>query len=213
MTITTRQLLSHLGGIRHYSKDYIKKQKSKDNLPEKKSVTTEGNDKKNAKDSKAEKNVDNVQKASQLDRKSKDPASDMSVNKDYKKMTDAEKKGDERLKEFYMEGSDMDIKRALDIFKGDPLVHKPGEYYYELFIGVLLTRMCVTHHNLFIPFKPELCVSITPFKPELSMYIFNVKPELSVSIIPIKPELSMFIVPLKQELSLSTTPFTTRKHK
>ncbi|XP_072020837.1 LOW QUALITY PROTEIN: serine beta-lactamase-like protein LACTB, mitochondrial [Amphiura filiformis] len=133
--ITTRQLLSHLSGIRHYSKDYIKKQsKSKDNEPEKKPGTTKEDDKKTTKgkDAKIGKNAENVLKSITIGSEiqvTKDETSDMTINKDYKKMTDGERKGDERFKEFYGDGNYSDVMRAIDIFKDDPLVHKPGSKF------------------------------------------------------------------------------------
>ena len=108
--ITTRQLLSHISGVRHYSRDYIKsnnhqksttkQDKNESNLETKSKITTESTGKKK---------------------------SDETSNKSDNKMADAEKRGDESLKEFYVAGNCDSVVKALDIFKDDPLVHSPGK--------------------------------------------------------------------------------------
>ncbi|XP_046543740.1 serine beta-lactamase-like protein LACTB, mitochondrial [Haliotis rubra] len=78
VTITTRQLLSHLGGIRHYGKEYMK---------------------------------------------DKDKADKTSIEN-----ASPEKAEMEHL-EYYLKKHFKSVKSSLELFKDDPLVHKPGSKF------------------------------------------------------------------------------------
>lgn len=106
VTITSRMLLSHLSGIRHYEKDAKKvrhdKEKAKRLLkpPEKKDVKDPAKN------------------------KEKPPTEDSSTKS-------KEAKGRQRKKEFeqeeyYLKDSFENVIQALDLFKDDPLIFKPG---------------------------------------------------------------------------------------
>ena len=91
--ITMRQLVSHLAGIRHYSKDYIKKLKFTDH---------EHDGKNSSKDDQMKELTDNGKEK---------------CNK---------KEKDSELKEFYVTKDYSSVVDALEMFKEDPLMHKPG---------------------------------------------------------------------------------------
>ncbi|XP_064595912.1 serine beta-lactamase-like protein LACTB, mitochondrial [Liolophura sinensis] len=88
VTITTRHLVSHLSGIRHYKKESMK---------------TESEEKQDVKDKKSkEKKNDNERRNVE---------------------------GDEKYKEFYLKKKFATTKEALELFKDDPLLHKPGSKF------------------------------------------------------------------------------------
>ena len=99
-----RQLVSHLAGIRHYSKDYIKKLKDskKDNRTENKFTDHEHDGKNSSKDDQMKELTDNGKEK---------------CNK---------KEKDSELKEFYVTKDYSSVVDALEMFKEDPLMHKPG---------------------------------------------------------------------------------------
>ncbi|XP_071942426.1 serine beta-lactamase-like protein LACTB, mitochondrial [Antedon mediterranea] len=98
VTITTRQLVSHLGGIRHYDKKYIKDE---------------------SKDGEAK------------EEKKKDKVNEKENGKKDKKEAKVKLSGDSIYKEFFNKNGCPTIAKALEIFKNDPLIKKPGtEFYY-----------------------------------------------------------------------------------
>lgn len=105
--ITPRMLLSHRSGIRHYEKDAIK--------------VREDNEK-----------AKRVLKAPVL--KKEDPKnSDLSKDKpgaeqDGKKK-DAQKKKEFEHEEYYLKTKFENVTQALDLFKDDPLIFKPGKTF------------------------------------------------------------------------------------
>ncbi|XP_022085351.1 serine beta-lactamase-like protein LACTB, mitochondrial isoform X2 [Acanthaster planci] len=98
--ITTRQLVSHLGGIRHYNKDYIKKLGNQSNK--------EG--------------ISKLTKDSKIFSKS-------DKSKDTPKNTEEKGENDTKETEFYITKDYSSVIDALDVFKEDPLVHKPGSKF------------------------------------------------------------------------------------
>ncbi|KAL0154902.1 hypothetical protein M9458_049165, partial [Cirrhinus mrigala] len=105
VTITSRMLLSHLSGIRHYEKDAKKvredKEKAKRLLKPKEKKEEKGSD----------------------ENKEKPKAEDSSAKS-------KEAKGGRRKKEFeqeeyYLKDNFESVIQALDLFKDDPLIFKP----------------------------------------------------------------------------------------
>ncbi|KAF1386715.1 hypothetical protein PFLUV_G00097770 [Perca fluviatilis] len=105
VTITPRMLLSHLSGIRHYEKDAKKVKEDKEKAkrlikPEKK------------KDEK-----------SSFENKDK-PTTEQ--NTKGKEATQAQKKKEFEHEEYYLKDNFENVTQALDLFKDDPLIFKPG---------------------------------------------------------------------------------------
>ncbi|XP_059191416.1 serine beta-lactamase-like protein LACTB, mitochondrial [Centropristis striata] len=105
VTITLRMILSHLSGIRHYEKDAKKvredKEKAKRLLkPEKKE-----------------------DEKSSTENKDKDKTEQ---NTKSKEATQAQKKKEFEHEEYYLKDNFENVTRALDLFKDDPLIFKPG---------------------------------------------------------------------------------------
>ncbi|KAK3095522.1 hypothetical protein FSP39_015601 [Pinctada imbricata] len=98
VTITTRQLVSHLGGIRHYDKDYMKDKLNEGSKSEKQSSTSGG--------------------GAQPDQDSKEKKTSSTENKP--------EKNEMALKEYYITKHYSSVKDSLSLFLNDPLVHKPG---------------------------------------------------------------------------------------
>ncbi|KAL2093027.1 hypothetical protein ACEWY4_010339 [Coilia grayii] len=122
VTITPRLILSHLSGIRHYEKDAKKvwedKEKAKRlvKIPEK-------NEKK-------EKNC--------ADGKEKDKAEDDSTSK----TKDKKKKKEFEQEEYYLKDRFENVIQALDLFKNDPLIYKPGTtFLYSTHAFTLLSAV------------------------------------------------------------------------
>ncbi|XP_053375154.1 serine beta-lactamase-like protein LACTB, mitochondrial isoform X2 [Mercenaria mercenaria] len=88
--ITTRQLLSHLGGIRHYEKDYINDKADTDNTGIEKTVKALSNN------------------STDEERRTKDEM---------------------LLDEYYITRHYSSVLESLEIFKYDPLVHKPDSKF------------------------------------------------------------------------------------
>ncbi|XP_010777286.1 serine beta-lactamase-like protein LACTB, mitochondrial isoform X2 [Notothenia coriiceps] len=105
VTITPRMILSHLSGIRHYEKDAKKvredREKAKRLL-------------------KAEKKEDEKSTSENNDK----PATEQE-NKG-KEATKAQKKKEFEHEEYYLKDNFEDVTHALDLFKDDPLIFKPG---------------------------------------------------------------------------------------
>ncbi|XP_045173567.1 serine beta-lactamase-like protein LACTB, mitochondrial [Mercenaria mercenaria] len=112
--ITTRQLLSHLGGIRHYSKDYMKNKTETDNTDK-------------AKDAKAPPNTssDVEQQQANMDRRKQEQS-----------------KEEMQLDEYYITRHYSSVLESLEIFKDDPLVHKPeSKYLYTTYGWTLVSAV------------------------------------------------------------------------
>ncbi|XP_058501128.1 serine beta-lactamase-like protein LACTB, mitochondrial isoform X1 [Solea solea] len=107
VTITPRMILSHLSGIRHYEKDAKKvredKEKAKRLL------------KPPAKKKEAEKSLS--------ENKDKPTTEQNSKNKE---ATPAQKKKEFEHEEYYLKDNFESVTQALDLFKDDPLIYKPG---------------------------------------------------------------------------------------
>ncbi|XP_034735358.1 serine beta-lactamase-like protein LACTB, mitochondrial isoform X1 [Etheostoma cragini] len=105
VTITPRMLLSHLSGIRHYEKDAKKVREDKE-----KSKRLIKSEKKN--DTK-----------SSFENKDK-PTTEQ--NTKGKEATRAQKKKEFEHEEYYLKDNFENVTQALDLFKDDPLIFKPG---------------------------------------------------------------------------------------
>ncbi|KAL8562122.1 hypothetical protein ACOMHN_041957 [Nucella lapillus] len=114
VTMTTRQLVSHLGGVRHYSKKYISK------TPPPQSDDSASASESEMKKKKEEKESTSSEKAST----SNQPA---------------EFKQEE---EYYIKDKYESTEAALALFKDDPLVHKPGsKFLYTTHAWTLLAAV------------------------------------------------------------------------
>ncbi|KPP62142.1 serine beta-lactamase-like protein LACTB, mitochondrial-like [Scleropages formosus] len=126
VTITTRMLLSHLSGIRHYEKDAerVREEKIKQMLRLPNERKTEENDGKGKQEN---------------DGKGKQENKPTSKSK--KDKTTQRKKEFEQ-EEYYLKEHFENIVQALDIFKDDPLIFKPGTtFLYSTHAFTLLSAV------------------------------------------------------------------------
>lgn len=113
-------MVSHLGGIRHYNKDYLQNS-SKDNLKDDTKDNLKDNTKDNLKDSSRDKLKDSFKDNSPSSPPAtktlgkKNPAQSLKVS------------GEFLYEEYYIKDNFDSTEAALALFKDDPLVHKPGE--------------------------------------------------------------------------------------
>ncbi|KAM9351653.1 serine beta-lactamase-like protein LACTB, mitochondrial [Symphorus nematophorus] len=123
VTITPRMILSHLSGIRHYEKDAKKvkedKEKAKRLL---KPPAKEKEDEKSSSENKAK------------------PATEQNT-KD-KEATQAQRKKEFEQDEYYLKDNYESVTKALDLFKDDPLIFKPGTtFLYSTHAFTLLSAV------------------------------------------------------------------------
>nr|XP_019969628.1 PREDICTED: serine beta-lactamase-like protein LACTB, mitochondrial [Paralichthys olivaceus] len=121
VTITPRMILSHLSGIRHYEKDVKKvkedREKAKRLL---KPLLKEKEDEKSSSEN-------------------KDTTEQSSKEKDN---TKAKKKKEFEHEEYYLKDNFESVTQALDLFKDDPLIFKPGStFYYSTHAYTLLSAV------------------------------------------------------------------------
>ncbi|KAM9754301.1 serine beta-lactamase-like protein LACTB, mitochondrial isoform 2-T2 [Menidia menidia] len=107
VTITPRMILSHLSGIRHYEKDAKKVKEDKDKA--KRLLKPPGKEKEEKKSS-----------AEDEDKPSTDP------NIKGRESSRAQKKKEFEHEEYYLKENFESVTHALDLFKNDPLIFKPG---------------------------------------------------------------------------------------
>ncbi|XP_063301975.1 serine beta-lactamase-like protein LACTB, mitochondrial [Pelobates fuscus] len=118
VTLTTRLLVSHLSGIRHYEKDVekIRKKLSKKSLPE-------GSTEKQAQETETEK------------AKPDSDTKELSTTGEQKKRT-------LEPEEFYIKEKFDSVIDSLELFKNDPLVFKPGtQFLYSTHAWTLLSAV------------------------------------------------------------------------
>lgn len=102
-------ILSHLSGIRHYEKDGKKVREDKEKA--KRRLKPPGGKEKNDEKSSSE----NKEKpAKEENTKGKEP-------------TQAQKKKEFEHEEYYLKDNYESVNQALDLFKDDPLIFKPGK--------------------------------------------------------------------------------------
>ncbi|XP_067445873.1 serine beta-lactamase-like protein LACTB, mitochondrial isoform X2 [Thunnus thynnus] len=123
VTITPRMILSHLSGIRHYEKDAKKvredKEKAKRLL---KPPVKEKDDEKNSSENKEKPTKEQNTKG--------------------KEATQAQKKKEFEHEEYYLKDNFESVTQALDLFKDDPLIFKPGTtFLYSTHAFTLLSAV------------------------------------------------------------------------
>lgn len=121
--ITPRMLLSHLSGIRHYEKDAKKVKEDREKA--KRLLKPPVKEKEDEKSSSANKDK---------------PATEQST-KD-KEATQAQKKKEFEHEEYYLKDNFDSVIKALDLFKDDPLIFKPGTtFLYSTHAFTLLSAV------------------------------------------------------------------------
>ncbi|XP_018519691.1 serine beta-lactamase-like protein LACTB, mitochondrial isoform X1 [Lates calcarifer] len=123
VTITPRMILSHLSGIRHYEKDAEKvkedKEKAKRLL---KPPVKKKEDEKNSSENKDKSTTEQNTKG--------------------KEATQAQKKKEFDHEEYYLKDNFESVTQALDLFKDDPLIFKPGTtFLYSTHAFTLLSAV------------------------------------------------------------------------
>ncbi|XP_073688186.1 serine beta-lactamase-like protein LACTB, mitochondrial isoform X2 [Garra rufa] len=122
VTITPRMLLSHLSGIRHYEKDGNKVREDK----EKAKRLLKPTEKKEEKGSE--------------ENKEKPKSQDISAKS--KEAKGGRKKKEFEQEEYYLKDSFENVIQALDLFKDDPLIFKPGTtFLYSTHAYTLLSAV------------------------------------------------------------------------
>ncbi|KAK2917848.1 serine beta-lactamase-like protein LACTB, mitochondrial isoform X2 [Channa argus] len=123
VTITPRMILSHLSGIRHYEKDTkkVKEDKEKAMLILKPPVKKREDEKSSP--------------------ENKDKSTTEQVTKD-KDAPQAQRKQEFDHKEYYLKDNFKSVVKALDLFKDDPLIFKPGTtFLYSTHAFTLLSAV------------------------------------------------------------------------
>lgn len=115
VTITPRMILSHLSGIRHYEKDAKKVREDKEKA------------KRLLKPPAKEKEDEN-----NLSEKKEKPTTDQNTKS--KEASQTQKKKEFEHEEYYLKDSFESVTEALDLFKDDPLIFKPGKGTYYVFL-------------------------------------------------------------------------------
>ncbi|XP_043933758.1 serine beta-lactamase-like protein LACTB, mitochondrial [Protopterus annectens] len=143
VTITSRLLVSHLSGIRHYEKDVKKVKKDKENANKaEKQVAGD-----NTASSKKQQEIKNKEVLSNKNTKAEKQETcleqpEMSSNLKNKISKAAIKKKEFELEEYYLKDKYESVIDALKLFKDDPLIFKPGtQFLYSTFAWTLLSAV------------------------------------------------------------------------
>lgn len=124
VTITPRMILSHLSGIRHYEKDVKKVREDK----EKAKRLLKPPEKKEEKSS--DDNKEKLEKAEDSSAKSKEAKGGQKRKKEFEQ------------EEYYLKDNFENVTQALDLFKDDPLVFRPGStFLYSTHAYTLLSAV------------------------------------------------------------------------
>uniref|UniRef100_A0A8C3N9J3 Beta-lactamase-related domain-containing protein n=1 Tax=Geospiza parvula TaxID=87175 RepID=A0A8C3N9J3_GEOPR len=132
VTITTRQLVSHLSGIRHYEKDITKVKEEKEKANRALKLTKSHQDKEQkAKEGKGTENTDCVKQKKEHDSETKSRNSKPGRNdKEFEQ------------EEYYLKEKFESVIESLKIFKNDPLFFKPGsQFLYSTYGFTLLSAV------------------------------------------------------------------------
>ncbi|MEQ2264360.1 hypothetical protein XENORESO_002148 [Xenotaenia resolanae] len=123
VTITSRMLLSHLSGIRHYEKDAKKVKEDKEKA--KRLLKPPGKQKEDEKS---------------LSESRDKPGADQSS--EGKESTQAQRKKEFEHEEYYLKDNFESVIQSLDLFKDDPLIFKPGTtFLYSTHAFTLLSAV------------------------------------------------------------------------
>lgn len=120
MTITPRLILSHLSGIRHYEKDAKKVREDREKA--KRPLKLPGKEEKSL---------------SENNPKTEDSSTNSKENKQ------AQKKKEFEQEEYYLKDSFESVILALDLFKDNTLVFKPGRSYGRVIAVNQMSPMCI----------------------------------------------------------------------
>ena len=127
--ITTRQLLSHLSGIRHYEREKNKKE------------STDQKENKNLSDANSPNSVtENVSTKDDQAPKDKEGCDKKAVTPQLKSK---DGDGDTKFDEFYLNKKFDSVTESLEIFKNDPLLHEPGSKFHYTTHGFTLLSAVV----------------------------------------------------------------------
>ncbi|XP_015234441.1 PREDICTED: serine beta-lactamase-like protein LACTB, mitochondrial [Cyprinodon variegatus] len=122
VTITSRMLLSHLSGIRHYEKDVRKVREEKEKA--KRLLKPPGKQKEDEK----------------ISEKKEKPEEDQTSKS--KQSTQTQKKKEFEHEEYYLKDNFESVIQSLDLFKDDPLIFKPGStFLYSTHAFTLLSAV------------------------------------------------------------------------
>lgn len=123
VTITPRMLLSHLSGIRHYEKDAKKVREDKEKAKRLLKPPIKGKE--------DEKSSSEKDKPTEVEQKIKG-----------KEAAQTQKKKEFEHEEYYLKDNYESVTQALDLFKDDPLIFKPGTtFLYSTHAFTLLSAV------------------------------------------------------------------------
>ncbi|NWZ02924.1 LACTB protein, partial [Loxia curvirostra] len=133
VTITTRQLVSHLSGIRHYEKDITKVKEEKEKANRALKITKSHQDKEEkAKEGKGTENTGCVKQKKEHDSETKSRNSKPGRHdKEFEQ------------EEYYLKEKFESVIESLKIFKNDPLFFKPGDQFLYSTYGFTLLSAVV----------------------------------------------------------------------
>ncbi|XP_051975924.1 serine beta-lactamase-like protein LACTB, mitochondrial isoform X2 [Xyrauchen texanus] len=141
VTITPRMLLSHLSGIRHYEKDAKKVREDKEKAKRLLKPLGKKEEKKDEK-KEEEKEGKKEEKKDEKKEEEKEGKKEEKGSAKSKKAKAGQKKKEFELEEFYLKDSFENVIQALDLFKDDPLIFKPGStFLYSTFAFTLLSAV------------------------------------------------------------------------
>ncbi|XP_078056343.1 LOW QUALITY PROTEIN: serine beta-lactamase-like protein LACTB, mitochondrial [Mustelus asterias] len=150
VTITPRQLMSHLSGIRHYEKDVkkVQEQKQKDKRLVKDEVESKasgqsGKDKKPAEKQKETSENSEMGRERDSRKQDKHPKSEKGGNEDSGKNKKAPQiKSEFNHEEYYIKEKFQSVSTSLQLFENDPLIFKPGsQFLYSTHAWTLLSAV------------------------------------------------------------------------
>ena len=119
--LTTRQLVSHLSGIRHYYKDYSKYKLDKTYSLD----TQQSGDNSKSSCIQQQDSGEDLHRSQQSDSNAKSTPCVQSSQSKPKSKTESE--DEMMLSEYYIKENYSSVKESLTIFKDDPLVFNPGK--------------------------------------------------------------------------------------
>ncbi|XP_072409203.1 serine beta-lactamase-like protein LACTB, mitochondrial isoform X1 [Chiloscyllium punctatum] len=144
VTITTRLLLSHLSGIRHYEKDIkkVQKQKEKDKMLVKEEVGSKASDQDSKEKGDTEKQKETLKRRKEGDHNKRPKSESNSTENSGQNNKTIQIKADSDYSEFYIKEKFDSVFKSLELFENDPLMFKPGsQFLYSTHAWTLLSAV------------------------------------------------------------------------
>ena len=170
VSITTRQLMSHTSGLRHYQKELSEneagkanaksEEKGKDEQCEKRPLK-DGGTGKHGKEAREEHGKENEAKKVKVHY---DETKSDSEKQELEKSNRKEKNnnGEFKMEEYYIKDHYKTVKDAINIFKDDPLLKKPGTDYLYTTHGWTLLSACIegASGKDYVTYMKDMCYDL-----------------------------------------------------